>query len=1376
MTTPIASATAWNALVSPLAAGSYTLTADITFNDATPVSAKIIGDGAMVNGAGFTVYLDMTTNQTPFDVQGGTLVNVNVYGGTVGVPANPRKMMPVHHGCVTAGSLTFNLHKGTVRNCHARYLDPGSYGGGVCGRRWGGADSIVQFCSSDAHMYQNHPTEGGLMYSVGGIMGPEVIGGTSISNCIFDGNMAAAGSGSGSGLTSTVHYDSAIKTLTVRCCYFNCGTIPNNGNAGGIFAALGAGLTLNVEECIVAGSNLNGAILARHNSAGTLNVTNCYILTTQDDADASAITAALTGTNVGPRYLNLDSVYVTSASPYSITSNNLNGIVSAVRGVYVHPTATQFGNGSLSSGTITPSLADAYANVLPAQWDANVWEVATDATDTTFHTFKCFANPNHFTGYTTYDAVPSINRNALMAKGFLLSASTLTVSESGTSATFTVVLTAAPSQPVTITSQSSNTAEVGVSGGGTLTFSPADWYVAQTVTVTGVDDGVVDADSVSTITVSSASGDTDYDEILAHQTVSVTNTNIDVIELTLDKSAMTITEGATNTFTVELGTAPVGGSVVFDVSSNSGRATVSPAQLTFTDQNYNVAQTVTVTAVNNDLVDGQATVTITVAINAGASASTTYDAVDASTVTVTVNDNNFAGITSVAPLSVAEGTSNTFTVALTAQPVTDVVLSVTSANADRLTASPATLTFTTNNWNAAQTVTVSATSNAVVSDQTTVAVTVAVVAASSSDEFDNISNRNVAVTVTDASVPVIVASAATVTRTRLSAINPVTMTNSGGGSVTYTVSPALPAGLSIHAGTGTISGTPTSASVNTVYTITATNVVGIDTTTVQFQVLPLEPSIAVSVPSLVGTRLTSITPITAPNDNINDVLHYAIDPALPSGLSINSATGTITGVPTVVSENTVYTITGTNSDGTSTDTVELRILPRTPAIAFTQSNVMANISMATEAVVINSTDNDDSIVYTISPALPSGLTMSSTTGLISGSSNTFDIPGTTYTVTADNDNGSDTATVTLFVRDNYINAVIDSNVLVSTTDALNSIVLPDSTGHVVDLINAVGADELESSKSLQRRAVVDLLFTRANNASITRFATTALDLRLPADVTSKTIVLVYKAGQQIDLNDLDNNTAMYTNLFTEGESVTVLNVGALHRTVVFTANGGGSFTAVVGGGNYTVSMPVEGNTYTIEGVAFTTGSIFTNGNNISQPVITAPCLVKNTLVRLARPLRNVKIQHVRVGDLLLCDDDIARPVKRVIRSVSDNVCFFRRNAFKPGVPHCELGVTGNHLIRNPDDNRVYRASDALAMFTLPGMGHKSTRSHAVYHLETDKWSFFQAAGVGVETFSDGRHATRHATTYHMHNRTVLNRQPHCRFPGYTRRRGVCPRK
>ena len=130
--------------------------------------------------------------------------------------------------------------------------------------------------------------------------------------------------------------------------------------------------------------------------------------------------------------------------------------------------------------------------------------------------------------------------------------------------------------------------------------------------------------------------------------------------------------------------------------------------LTFTDQDWYTAQTVTVTAEHDgDGVD-EAVVTITHTVNS--TDDSTYQGVTADSVNVTLTDDDEDGVTvSPTDLTVQEGQQENYTVSLDTEPAGEVTVTILdpSDNSD-VTADPASLTFTTDNWDIPQTVTVAA--------------------------------------------------------------------------------------------------------------------------------------------------------------------------------------------------------------------------------------------------------------------------------------------------------------------------------------------------------------------------------------------------------------------------------------------------------------------------------------------------------------------------------------------------------------------------------------------------------------------------------------------------------------------------------------------
>src|SRR5262249_30871171 len=153
--------------------------------------------------------------------------------------------------------------------------------------------------------------------------------------------------------------------------------------------------------------------------------------------------------------------------------------------------------------------------------------------------------------------------------------------------------------------------------------------------------------------------------------------------------------GGAATFQVVLRTQPTADVLIPISSSNASEGVAAPTNLTLTAANWNVAQTVTVTGVDDAVQDGS--ISYTIVLGAAASSDPVYNGMDPADVAASNADNDVAAInvSPIAGLATSEGGGTaTFQVVLASQPTADVVISVASNNAAEGVAAPASLTFT----------------------------------------------------------------------------------------------------------------------------------------------------------------------------------------------------------------------------------------------------------------------------------------------------------------------------------------------------------------------------------------------------------------------------------------------------------------------------------------------------------------------------------------------------------------------------------------------------------------------------------------------------------------------------------------------------------
>jgi hypothetical protein len=262
--------------------------------------------------------------------------------------------------------------------------------------------------------------------------------------------------------------------------------------------------------------------------------------------------------------------------------------------------------------------------------------------------------------------------------------------------------------------------------------------------------------------------------------------------------------------------------------------------------------------------------------------------------------------------------------------------------------------------------------------------------------------KSVSLSIVIAPVTLTIASSTLPSATQNSSYSGTLQAFGGTGSYTWSIaSGTLPAGLSLAPSTGVVSGTPTSSG-NTSFKVAVS-----DTgSPVQSASATIALSIvAAGTPLAIGS--TSL-PTGKPNKNYNAVLNATggtapytwsiTNGSLPTGLSLAPATGVISGKVTT-SSTTSLTFQVTDSSTTpQTKSVTLSLVIAPPPIAITSSALSAGTNGSSYSSLLQASGGTTPYTWSVSAgSLPAGLSLASSTGLISG---TPTATGTTnFTVT-----------------------------------------------------------------------------------------------------------------------------------------------------------------------------------------------------------------------------------------------------------------------------------------------------------------------------------------------------------------------------------------
>ena len=446
-------------------------------------------------------------------------------------------------------------------------------------------------------------------------------------------------------------------------------------------------------------------------------------------------------------------------NPSSIAESG-TGNVSTVSATLSHPssqpsTVTVVGASGLYTVGSDATITIAAGATTAASDTATVTAVdnTTDEPNRTATVTGTLAN-GHGAGSVTGAALTITDDETLPTATLVLGP--VSISENGGVSTVTAELSGASSAAVTVTvAAAAGTGAVAgdftLSTATTLTIAAESTTSTGTVTVTGVDNNV-DADNKSVTVSGMAAGGNGVanpadatltladDEATATATLVLTPAaileNVEVSTVTA-----TLSHPTTRAVTLTVTTAPVPPAVAGDFTRTGNTLTIAANATTSTGL-------VTITSVNNNVASGRKQVTVSATAAGGRGVAAPSNA------TLIIRDDEFGLDESAVSGPVTEsGGTATFTVALRTQPTAAVTVAVTSRDPTEGRVAPSTLTFTVQNWETAQTVTVTGVDDNL--HDGNVAWQVRLTPSSGDADYDALDPVDVDVTTTDAAPPTV---------------------------------------------------------------------------------------------------------------------------------------------------------------------------------------------------------------------------------------------------------------------------------------------------------------------------------------------------------------------------------------------------------------------------------------------------------------------------------------------------------------------------------------------------------------------------------------------------------------------------------------------
>lgn len=225
-------------------------------------------------------------------------------------------------------------------------------------------------------------------------------------------------------------------------------------------------------------------------------------------------------------------------------------------------------------------------------------------------------------------------------------------------------------------------------------------------------------------------------------------------------------------------------------------------------------------------------------------------------------------------------------------------------------------------------------------------------------------------------------------------------------AITYSVSSgSLPGGLSLNSSTGVISGTAGSVSGDTTsnFSITASDGYNSVSRSFSITITELAPVWSTSTTLTAFTKNVAYSNTLVANDDSGSTPTYSIvSGSLPTGLSLNSSTGLISGTAST-SLTATFTVRATDANSKYSD--RTFTLPNSGPTWVTSAGALTIATLSSAYSATLSASDDGTLTYSVSSgSLPTGLTLNSSTGAITGTPTASG--DNSFAVTVSDENGT----------------------------------------------------------------------------------------------------------------------------------------------------------------------------------------------------------------------------------------------------------------------------------------------------------------------------------------------------------------------------------